>query len=360
MSTDKQQKVNAILRILALSGQPLGSRSIATELQASGIDVKERMVRNYLVEMDHLGLTENVGRSGRRITRRGIAELQAAIAVQKVGFVSARVDELSYKMTFDRVARAGTVVMNLSRIRARDLPVAQRLIRSVLDAGLGMGNYVAIGREGEELGGYVVPPGRVVVGTLCSVTLNGVFRAAGIPMTSRFGGLLEMRNGNPFRVTQIINYDGTTVDPVVIFMKGKMTRVRDVMNGKNGTIGVGFREIPAAALPEAERLIEEMIRIGLLGKIRLLGKPGQPLLDVPVAQGRVGIILAAGLNALAAVEEAGIETENHAMASLQEFETLVPAGNLAGLLQGSRKAVRSRGKAAPHRIAKRREFGIFE
>lgn len=360
MNPEKSQRVSAILRILALSGKPLGSRSIATELQSNGIDVQERMVRNYLLEIDQLGLTENIGRSGRQITRQGIEELQASIAVRKVGFVSARVDELSYKMTFDRKSSVGSVVMNLSRIRSRDLPLAQRLIRGVLDAGLGMGRFVSIGREGEELGGYLVPPGRVVVGTLCSVTLNGVFRAAGIPMTSRFGGLLEMRDGRPYRVTQIINYDGTTVDPVVIFMKGKMTRVGDVMTGHNGTIGVGFREIPAAALPEAERLIEEMIRIGLLGKVHLLGKPGQPLLDIPVAQGRVGIILAAGLNALAAVEEAGIETENHAMASLQDFGTLVPASNLAQLLQRSRRGRPSQKEKTYRHSSTRREFGIFE
>ena len=38
--------------------------------------------------------------------------------------------------------------------------------------------------------------------------------------------------------------------------------------------------------------------------------------------------LAAGLNAIGAVEEAGIETESHAMAALHEFDDLVPAGEL--------------------------------
>jgi len=56
-----------------------------------------------------------------------------------------------------------------------------------------------------------------------------------------------------------------------------------------------------------------------------VGIPGKPLLDVPVSQGRVGLVVAAGLNAVAAVEEAGIETENHAMAVLHEFGKLKPA-----------------------------------
>jgi hypothetical protein len=40
-------------------------------------------------------------------------------------------------------------------------------------------------------------------------------------------------------------------------------------------------------------------------------------------------VVAAGLNPLAAVEESGIETENHALATLLEFDRLVPARDMA-------------------------------
>ena len=56
----------------------------------------------------------------------------------------------------------------------------------------------------------------------------------------------------------------------------------------------------------------------------MMGKPGRPLLDIPVSEGRVGMIVAGGLNPLAAVEESGIATENVAMKSLFEFEHLTP------------------------------------
>ena len=56
----------------------------------------------------------------------------------------------------------------------------------------------------------------------------------------------------------------------------------------------------------------------------MIGKPGRPLLDIPVSEGRVGMIVAGGLNPIAAVEESGIATENVAMGSLFEFEQLVP------------------------------------
>jgi repressor of nif and glnA expression len=53
-----------------------------------------------------------------------------------------------------------------------------------------------------------------------------------------------------------------------------------------------------------------------------VGTPGTPLLDIPVSQGRVGLIVAAGLNPVAAVEEQEIPTENHAMETLCPFEEL--------------------------------------
>ena len=59
------------------------------------------MVRYYLDEMDAQGFTENLGRPGRRLTSRGREELESAVAVDRVGFVSARVDDLACSLTFD-------------------------------------------------------------------------------------------------------------------------------------------------------------------------------------------------------------------------------------------------------------------
>jgi repressor of nif and glnA expression len=345
MDFDSQRKLDAILRILAESGRPQGSTSIAGELALSGIDLRQRMVRYYLTQADRMGLTQNRGRSGRSITPAGIERLRRVIAVEKIGFISARVDELSYRMTFDIGRREGTVVLNVSRMPAASLPSAAGIIGETLAAGLGMGGLVTLRREGEEIAGYRVGRGEVAVGTVCSVTLNGVFRAAGIPISSRFGGLLEIREGKAVHFTHIIHYDGTTIDPVEIFLKGRMTRVRQAVTSGNGTIGASFREIPVAALPAATALIGRLTAIGLLGGFHVIGRPGQPLLDIPVPQGRVGLIVPAGLNAIAAVEESGIETHNVAMAALHEHGDLVPAVCLGG---GTRERPH-RSRSAPRR-----------
>jgi repressor of nif and glnA expression len=320
---DAQRKVATILRVLAEAGRPVGGTSIARELRLRGIDLKQRMVRYYLQKMDARGLTENLGRSGRRLTRRGRRELESAVAVDRVGFVSARVDELTCRLTFDLEREAGTVIMNVSMVPSREFDKAKRIAKKVIAAGLGMGRFVASAGSGERLAGFAIPTGRTGLGTVCSVTLNGVLCAHGIPIASEFGGLLELRDGRPHRFVQIIHYDAATIDPIEIFLKGRMTSVGDAARTGTGTIGASFREVPAVVLPKAAKLIEALERLGL-GGVLAIGIPGKALLDVPVSQGRVGLVVAAGLNPVAAVEEAGIPTENRAMASLCEFDELLP------------------------------------
>jgi repressor of nif and glnA expression len=47
-------------------------------------------------------------------------------------------------------------------------------------------------------------------------------------------------------------------------------------------------------------------------------------LDIPVSQGKVGLVLSAGLNVAAALEENKISSDSRALADLRAFSTLVP------------------------------------
>jgi hypothetical protein len=125
----------------------------------------------------------------------------------------------------------------------------------------------------------------------------------------------------------MINYDGTTLDPLEIFIKGKMTRVRDILETGNGVIGASFREVPAVALPDVKTIIKKLEKIGLAG-VLLIGRANQSLLDIPVTQDRAGLIVVGGLAPMSAVEESGIPTHNMAMNTLFEFENLIPYNDL--------------------------------
>jgi repressor of nif and glnA expression len=323
MDINKQRKIIAILRAIKHANKSLGSTNIAEEIQSQGIHLSHRTVRYYLSMTDKMGLTRKTsGRLGREITPKGEEELRNALVVDKVGLVASRMDDLSYKMTFSLKKKSGLVIVNVSLVDTDVLGEAFRVMIPVFEKNLGMGQYLTISQAGTDLGDFRVPQGKTAIGTICSVVINAILIHAGIPVTSRFGGLLEIYEGKPYRFTEIIHYDGSSLDPLEIFIKGRMTCVRDAVLTGRGRIGASFREIPAAALPQMRRLVKRLEAIGL-GAVLCLGKPNQPLLDIPVVEGRAGMIVAGGLNPLAAVEESGIRTENVAMGTLLDFSELV-------------------------------------
>jgi repressor of nif and glnA expression len=315
----------AILRVLRDADRPLGGDAIAQAIQAYGLDLSGRTVRLYLKEMEQEGLVGPAGRGrrgGRTITELGLEEIKHALIFDRVGFTAAKVDELACRMTFDLPSRRGLIVLNVTTLEEKHLPQAIRAMVPVFHAGLGMGNCVAVVRPGERMGDYQVPRGKVGIGTVCSVTFNGVLLKAGIPTVSRFGGVLELREGKPVRFTDVIYYDGTSLDPLEVFIKGGLTDVRDASRNGHGRIGASFREVPTAALRQVEKISRELALIGL-GGVLLVGKPNQPLLDFPVHEGRTAVILTGGLNPAAALQEAGIESDSVALGALYEFERLI-------------------------------------
>lgn len=322
IKTDKN--IIAVLRVLREAPKPLGGTRIAKQIQLYGINLCPRAVRYYLALTDKAGFTKNLGnKRGRMITPEGRKELNNAFVMSKIGLVASRIDELSYKMKFSLSKLSGKIVLNISTIRSRDFKKALEYITPVFKEGLGMGRLAVTREAGSQLGNFYVPEGETAIGTVCSVTINGILLDSGIPVFSRFGGLLEIRNHQPVRFTEIIDYSGSTLDPLEIFIKGGMTNVTQAAKMGNGTIGASFREIPAVAIPEAEKVRKKLDRAGL-GGILLIGKPGQALLDIPVPEGRAAIIVVGGLNPIAACEENNVKTTSMAMGTLLDFKELLP------------------------------------
>ncbi|MFH0974963.1 MAG: NrpR regulatory domain-containing protein [Spirochaetota bacterium] len=322
MSKISERKIVSILQILNDHSQPVGSSLISLKLQELGHDLSERTIRYYLQKMDQDGLTKNLGKKGRIVTEKGINELNSAFTFEKVGFIASKIDTLTYQMNFSIQKLSGRIILNHTTLPLENFKEAYSEIKSVFDKGLGMGKYVTVNYEENTPLDLKSSPGKVTIGTVCSVTINGIFFNKGIYTTSRFGGVLEISKGEPLRFIDIINYDGTSIDPLEIFIKGRMTSVRDVVNTGNGRIGAGFREFPSIALNKALKIKKRMSEIGLDG-ILMIGKPGQSLLGIPVSEGRVGMIVAGGLNPIAAVEEMGIPTENTALKSLHDFNKMI-------------------------------------
>jgi HTH-type transcriptional regulator, global nitrogen regulator NrpRI len=313
----------AILRILQEAGDAVGSSKIADQLKGMGFDASERTIRYHLKGMDADGLTANLGKRGREITDLGRRELGSARAIEKVGFLAAKIDRMTYRMDFDLKKRAGTVVINVSLIKTVQLRAAAPLMAEVFKAGYSMGNRIGLFGTGEKIGEITVPEGMTGIGTVCSITLNGVLLAHGVPTFSRFGGLLELVNHKPTRFVEIINYEGTSLDPLEIFIRSGMTDYRGATSSGTGRIGVGFREVPTEARDRVIALAAELEKVGL-GGFLTIGWPGQALLEIPVSEGRVGVIVIGGLNPTAILEESHIRVQSRALAALAPYEVLFP------------------------------------
>ena len=310
----------AVLRALSELDGPAGAARIAERLPSMGVRLQPRTIRIYLTELDRDGLTAlNSRRKGRVITELGRAELEHSDVVAKVGFVRGRIDTLGYRMTFRNETAAGSVIANFALVQSRDLSRVFTEIKPVFARNLSMGRCLSLVRGNEMLSGRTIPGGYAALGTLCSVTVNGVLMSEGIPVTSRYGGLIELRQGRPVRFVELMEYSGVTVDPLETFIRAGMTDVRGAASKGNGIITASFREIPSVALDDARRVFDRLQRAGM-GGILMIGRPGQPLLDIPVAEGRTGFIVVGGLNPLAAVVEAGVSCEMKSLSGLEEFD----------------------------------------
>ena len=319
---DVERKTIAIMKILRDSPEPLGARVVAQSLKHHGIELGERAVRYHLKLMDERGFTRNMGRDGRLITQLGLEELQSALVSDKVGFVASKIELLAYQTDFDLDKCRGKVPVNISFFPERQFRRAIEVMKGVFRAGICVSQLVAIARQGEKLGGIIVPQGRVALATVCSVIINGALLKAGVPMDSRFGGILQMKNHRPFRFVELIQYSGTSLDPSEIYIASRMTSVGPVARKGEGRILANFREIPAICQPLAQKVIGRLKEANL-GGVLMMGEVSKPVCEIPVELNKVGMILTGGLNPVAAAVESGIEVDNHAMSTVMEYERLI-------------------------------------
>ncbi len=317
-----ERKVVAILKVLSDSPQPLGGRIIARRLSDLGIDLGERAVRYHLKLMDERGFTHPASRKdGRLISKSGLEELGSALVGDRVGSMTAKIEMLAYQSSFDPEKRTGEVPVNLSLFPKERFGQAIEAMKETFRASLCISDLVAVAHEGERLGGVIVPPGKVSFATVSQIVVSGAFLKAGIPADSKFGGILQIRNHEPLRFIDLIEYTCCSLHPSEVFIASKMTSVSKVTKEGDGKILASSWEIPALARPKAETVIKGLEIAGMRGLIKL-GRVSEPIFELPVGSSKVGMILSDGLNPVAAAVEAGIEAVNHATSGVIDFGKL--------------------------------------
>jgi len=321
-SADTERKILAILQVLSESAESLGSITIARKLVPLGYSLSERAIRYHLRIADERGYTQPLGRDGRMITAKGREELRLAMAPEKLSFILEKLETLAFRTTFNPKKQSGLVPINVSlfdkNIYQKAISVMQKAFRSKIR----ISEFVATAQEGEKLGDIIIPAGKIGLATICSVVINGVLLKGGIPINSKFGGVLEIRNGEPRRFVAIINYGGTSLDPSEQYIRARMTSVLETVSSGNGRILANFREIPSLSKELVAELLAQLSYAGIDG-MNSLGEIGETICQIPVGNSRVGLVLLGGLNPVATVVESGIEVENIAESGMMEFKQLV-------------------------------------
>ncbi|MCF7958838.1 MAG: NrpR regulatory domain-containing protein [Phycisphaerae bacterium] len=322
MMNKKKLKILEILKIMSKENMPVNSIKLTEDLNNSGYDFSERTVRLYFKEMDQEGLTLSHGKRGRSITEKGLAELHNSRTLQRVGYLSAKIDQMTYKMNFDLPTLTGSVVINTSIVEPKHVMDYCDSICQVFEKGYAMGTLLSLLGPGEKIADTTVPEGMIGFCTVCSVTLNGVLLKHGIPMTSRFGGIIDLVDGTPTRFAEIIHYNGTSIDPLEVFILSSMTNYIGAIADGNGRIGASFRELPAGSRELVLHLANRLKNIGL-GAFMRIGMPGKPLLDIPVNEECIGAVVIGGLNPISILVESGIKTKSRALSGLLEYNRLL-------------------------------------
>lgn len=319
---DVERKVLFILKILNSLQKPAGARVIADRLKNQGIELSERAVRYHLKFTDEAGLTKLVRhREGRIITEKGRKEIETALVKDKVGYAISKIEMLAFRTDFDFKKLSGLIPVNISLFKKEDFNKALRVMKPIFQNGPCVSSLVAIASEGEHLGELIVPKARMGLATVCSIVLNGTLLKAGVPMDSRFGGLLQVRNHQPLRFVELIHYVGSSLDPSLVFIKAKMTSVTAAAKTGDGNILANFREVPAPCRPIVEDVVARLNEAEI-NPLLVIGDTSEPVCEVSVEPNKIGMILVGGLNPVAATEEAGIVAENYAMSTVMEYKDL--------------------------------------
>jgi len=320
---DVERKAISILKILSDSQEPLGARVIAHHLKEYGVELGERAVRYHLKLMDERGLTRLIGRrDGRVLTEQGEEEVKSALVKDKVGFAISRIELLAFRTSFDCEKCCGLIPVNVSFFPNGKFSKALQVMKPAFIEGLCVSDLVAVAQEGEMLGELIVPEGKVGLATVCSIVVNGTLLKVGVPMVSKFSGILQIKNNKPLRFVELIYYSGCSLDPSDVFIRARMTSVGEVAKSGNGKMLATYREIPALCQPIAEEVVAKLKKVGL-GGLLVMGNSSESVCETPVELNRIGMILLNGLNPVAVAVEAGIEVENRGMSTVMEYRDLV-------------------------------------
>jgi repressor of nif and glnA expression len=309
-----ERKYIEILRILREHQEPVGAKRLSELMAERGFVLSDRAVQYYLSYLDTMGFTEKIGNQGRILTSAGRQETDNALVDDRIGFIISKLERLAYRSTFDPSTSTGDVAYNLSIVPEASFEQAKAAFDEVIKAECGFfSSYRVIDRDPR------VPPGSVGFISICSISMDGVFQRKGIPVKMAFGGRLEIEQGIPRRFKDLIGYQGTTIDPLELFISSGLTSIAGFARSKSGIALANVREVPSAAKEQVVETIRLMNTCGFVFPVSI----GNRVFNLPENPFRLSIVAFSGLNFIANCVEHGIDIKTEIGAGNIQFSKIV-------------------------------------
>jgi repressor of nif and glnA expression len=111
-----EKTIFEILRVLDGEAGALGSAELARRLRSRGIDLSERTIRYYLLQLEAKGYVVGEKKKGRMLTVKGRRELHEGFVAERIGSVTTRIDNLSVLCDLDIDTFRGRVILNVAYV----------------------------------------------------------------------------------------------------------------------------------------------------------------------------------------------------------------------------------------------------
>jgi HTH-type transcriptional regulator, global nitrogen regulator NrpRI len=232
--------------------------------------------------------------------------------------------DLSAGVDYSPDTNTGTVILNITCVSQYAADEALRSITAVLASPYAFSNRFVVAGGGLSIGDFKVPARETAIGTVCSLTLNGLLLNRGIQARPKYGGVVEVKSGVPEKFSAFLSSGESLLAPLDDFLNCSMTSVCKTLQTGTGEVLGSFLELPGETLCAAKRLYGQL-KPSCMGSKIIFGMLSEPLLGMPVSIGSAGMVVFRDINTVAALAEQGIKQYSPAIKTLFRFERMQSA-----------------------------------
>ncbi|MDD6285556.1 DUF128 domain-containing protein [Candidatus Methanosphaera massiliense] len=228
----------------------------------------------------------------------------------QISFILNKISNLISQVNFDEETCEGEVITNISYINREYLDESLEILNKVYKSKpeYCIGNRYSI---------IDYPDNKVGLGTICSLTVDGILINKGITVTPGYSGVLDVY-GNNRRFIELISYMGSSIDPHEIFLKKNMEDILGSLNN-SGKILASVHSIPYIARDKTISVLESLKESGF--EVLKLGKPNEYMYNARIEKYNFGFVLSGGLNPIAAIKEKDIPVDIKSIETIVDFNS---------------------------------------